>query len=187
MVNIAPIAALNAATAALNAANIARRNNRRRNGGRGVLSDEDIKRNEEYKENEVALHKDYEKAYNSAHASIDKSKTVVEGLGEMETTRTYYDDKGNILIRETTLTFMIDSETTTEVYSPYTGKKLFSNRIYRDASHEIDNITHYDSDGNDDTKMYSKKKMLEAKRDKEKAKKRLLRMKMKGVFRNKNR
>ena len=46
---------------------------------------------------------------------------------------------------------------------------------------------YYDSDGNDDTKMYSKKKMLEAKRDKEKAKKRLLRMKMKGVFRNKNR
>lgn len=55
MVNIAPIAALNVAIAALNAANIARRNNRRGNGGRGVLSGEDIKRNEEYKENEGSL------------------------------------------------------------------------------------------------------------------------------------
>ena len=185
MVNVAPIvaatAALNAATAALNAAN-ATSAMRRRNGGRRAPTEEEIKKNQEYKDNEKALSEDYAKAYKSACASIDDSKTVVENRGKMETCITYYDDKGNLLIRETALTFMIDGETTTEIYSPYSGKKLFSNRVYHSPEEDIEHITHYDSEGNDDTQMYAKKKMLEAKRDKEKAKKRLRRMKLNRVF-----
>ena len=128
------------------------------------------------------MSEDYAKAYDRARASVDKSKTVVESQDRMEKVIAYYDDKGNLLIRETTLTFMVDSEKTTEVYSPYSGKKLFSNRVYDGSSHCFEDITHYDSEGNDDTQMYAKKKMLEAKRDKEEAKKRLIRMKLNRVF-----
>ena len=179
MVNVAPIIA---ATAAMNAASAALNANRVLNRGKRGPTEEEIKKNQEYKDNEKALSEDYAKAYKSARASVDESKTVVESQDRMEKVTAYYDDKGNLLIRETALTFMIDGETTTEIYSPYSGKKLFSNRVYHSPEEDIEHITHYDSEGNDDTQMYAKKKMLEAKRDKEKAKKRLRRMKLNRVF-----
>ena len=179
MVNVAPIIA---ATAAMNAASAALNANRVLNRGKRGPTEEEIKRNQEYKDNEKALSEDYAKAYKSARASVDESKTVVESQDRMEKVTAYYDDKGNLLIRETALTFMIDGETTTEIYSPYSGRKLFSNRVYHSPEEDIEHITHYDSEGNDDTQMYAKKKMLEAKRDKEKAKKRLRRMKLNRVF-----
>ena len=179
MVNVAPIIA---ATAAMNAASAALNAKRVLNKGKRAPTEEEIKKNQEYKDNEKALSEDYAKAYKSARASVDESATVVESQDRMEKVTAYYDDKGNLLIRETALTFMIDGETTTEIYSPYSGKKLFSNRVYHSPEEDIEHITHYDSEGNDDTQMYAKKKMLEAKRDKEKAKKRLRRMKLNRVF-----
>ncbi len=179
MVNVAPIIA---ATAAMNAASAALNAKRVLNKGKRVPTEEEIKKNQEYKDNEKALSEDYAKAYKRARASVDESKTVVESQDRMEKVTAYYDDKGNLLIRETALTFMIDGETTTEIYSPYSGKKLFSNRVYHSPEEDIEHITHYDSEGNDDTQMYAKKKKLEAKRDKEKAKKRLRRMKLNRVF-----
>ena len=80
---VAVTAAVNSATAAVNAAN-ATSAMRRRNGGRRALTKEEIKKNQEYRENEQALSEDYAKAYDRARASVDKSKTVVESQDRME-------------------------------------------------------------------------------------------------------
>ena len=173
------VTAMLAATTAANAANMATMNNRRMRSARAALSAKNKKINQEYEENQTLLKTDYEKAYSRALASVDKTKTVVEDSGGIEKVSTYYDAEGNILIKERALRFMIDSETTTDIYSPYTGKKVFSNCVYRDSSHEIENISHYDKDGNDDTNMYAVNKKMEEKQDKVDAKKRLLKMKLK--------
>ena len=178
---LASAAALNASAAALNASTAVMKNRRMRSA-RAALSAKNKKRNQEYEENQMLLKTDYEKAYSRALASVDKTKTVVEDSGGIEKFATYYDSEGNILIKESVLQFTVDSETTTDIYSPYTGKKVFSNRVYRDSCNEIENISHYDKDGNDDTDMYSINKKMEAKQDKLAAKKRLLKMKLKETF-----
>ena len=181
MVNIAPLVAATAALNAATAANISAANARRKKGGRYV-SAEVLKKNEEYNENQEALSLDYEKAYTRAQASIDKSKTKIEDSGGIEAVYSYYDSQGNLLIRENLLRFSVDRETTTEIYSPYTGKKVFSCRLYEDSCNQIESIYHYDKDGNDDTNVYLKKKQLEAKRDKQKARKRLFNMKLNRIL-----
>ena len=78
MVNVAPIVA---ATAALNAASSALNANRVLNKGKRAPTEEEIKKNQEYRENEQALSEDYAKAYKSACMGCKKSEVRLQAQG----------------------------------------------------------------------------------------------------------
>jgi len=183
MVSIVPIVT---ATAALNTAAMAR-NAQLRNNPRYRKAVAEVKRVEimaRLKEREEILAYYYNQAFLEIAEDIDVSKTEHEKNG-FSYERRYFNAKGNLLVKESGWSAIMDEEVTTELYSPKSGEKIFSNRCYSDGVHEIVDINRY-KDGVCDTEellkehaQKLKRKQIEEEKQKHLAKRRLARMKVK--------
>ena len=131
---------------------------------------------------EAVLKYHFAKAKDQIIDQIDVSKLeVVDDTHTFE--YKYFDKNGNLLMRESGWRGIIDKEITTEIYSLETGEKIFSNSQYSGVEGGSSCTKHY-TKGVCDNDNFLKKCALKEKREKHRAKRRLLRMKTKKFFRD---
>ena len=183
MVSIVPI--VTAATA-LNTAVMARNAQLRNNPEyrKAVAEAKRVEIMARLKEREEILAYYYNQAFLEIAEDIEVSKTEHEKDG-ISYERRYFNAKGKLLVKESGWSAIMDEEVTTELYSPQSGEKIFSNRCYSDGVHEIIDINRY-KDGVCDTEellkehaQKLKRKQIEEEKQKHLAKRRLARMKVK--------
>ena len=193
MVNIAPVvAAVSAATATMNATNTMRmmRDPAYR---KSIMASQIRDAEERIMEKEDVLMHHFNKAKEQIIDKIDDSKIEVNEVSNSFEYK-YFDKSGNLLMVESGWQGIVDREVTTEIYSPETGEKTFSNCQYSGGSDGFSNTKHYTKGVCDNDKFLArcakeaKKRELEAKREKHrekrKAQQRLLRIKTKKFFRD---